>query len=51
MLKSRILNEAGETIHHAYFLNSGMASLLAITEEGQTIDIGMVATKTSLETT
>jgi CRP-like cAMP-binding protein len=40
--KSRILYEAGDTMQCAYFLNSGMASFLAITEKGQTIDIGMV---------
>lgn len=40
--RNRILYEAGDTMQYAYFLNSGMASFLAITEEGQTIDIGMV---------
>jgi CRP-like cAMP-binding protein len=40
--KNRILYEAGDEVHYAYFLNSGMASLLAITEEGFTIDLGAV---------
>jgi len=40
--RNRILYEAGEAINHAYFLNGGMASFLAITEDGQTIDICMV---------
>src|SRR5229473_1769687 len=40
--KNRILCEAGDTIHHGYFLNSGMASLLAITEDGRTIELGVV---------
>ena len=40
--KNRILLEAGDTIHHAYFLTSGMASLLAITEDGRTIELGVV---------
>src|SRR5882724_10616738 len=40
--RNRILHEAGDTIHHAYFLNSGMASVLAITEEGRTIELGVV---------
>lgn len=37
--RNRILYEAGDTIRHAYFLNTGMVSLLAITEDGQTVDI------------
>src|SRR5258708_17932659 len=40
--KNRILYEAGDSIHYAYFPNSGMASLLAITEDGSTIEIGTV---------
>src|SRR5713101_4218648 len=40
--RNRILYEAGDAIHYAYFPNSGMASLLAITEDGSTIEIGAV---------
>src|SRR6266851_4214508 len=40
--KNRILYEAGEGINYAYFRTSGMASLLAITEDGSTIEIGTV---------
>jgi CRP-like cAMP-binding protein len=40
--KNRILCESGETIRYAYFLTSGMVSLLAITEDGRTIEIGVV---------
>src|SRR5258708_22378254 len=40
--KNRILYEAGEAIQYAYFPNNGMASLLAITEDGSTIEIGTV---------
>jgi CRP-like cAMP-binding protein len=40
--KHRILHEAGDPIHHAYFLNSGVASLLAVTKNGETIEIGTV---------
>jgi len=43
--RNRILYEAGEAINHAYFLNGGMASFLAITEDGQTIDICMVGSE------
>ncbi len=34
--RNRILYEAGDAIHYAYFPSSGMASLLAITEDGCT---------------
>src|SRR6266849_1831107 len=40
--KNRILYEAGEGIQYAYFPNNGMASLLAITEDGSTIELGTV---------
>jgi CRP-like cAMP-binding protein len=43
--RNRILYEASDQIHHAYFLSGGMASLLAITEAGQTIDISMVGSE------
>ncbi len=37
--RNRILYEAGDEVRSAYFLNDGMVSLLAITEDGQTVDI------------
>ena len=40
--KNRILYEAGDDTRQAYFINSGMVSLLAITEDGRTIEIGTV---------
>jgi CRP-like cAMP-binding protein len=43
--RNRVLCEAGEALQYAYFLNSGMASFLAITEDGQTIDICMVGSE------
>jgi CRP-like cAMP-binding protein len=38
----RTLAEAGDPIRHAYFLNSGMGSLLALTQGGATVEIAMV---------
>jgi CRP-like cAMP-binding protein len=38
----RTLSEAGDLIRHAYFLNSGMGSLLALTQGGATVEIAMV---------
>ncbi|MGH9971676.1 MAG: Crp/Fnr family transcriptional regulator [Pyrinomonadaceae bacterium] len=40
--RHRILCEAGDPARHAYFLNNGMVSLLAVTEAGQTVEIGTV---------
>jgi CRP-like cAMP-binding protein len=40
--KNRILYEAGEGILCAYFPTHGMASLFAITEDGQTVDISVL---------
>ena len=40
--RNRILYEAGDETRYAYFPNSGVASLLAITEDGRTIEIGSV---------
>lgn len=40
--KNRIVYEVGDESHYGYFFNGGMTSLLAINEEGQTIEIGMV---------
>jgi CRP-like cAMP-binding protein len=43
--KNRILYEAGDTMAHSYFPNGGMASLLAINDDGQTIEIGTVGSE------
>jgi len=40
--KRRTLCEAGDPIRHAYFLNSGMGSLLGLTQGGATVEIAMV---------
>ncbi len=37
--RNRILYEVGDEVRSAYFLNDGLVSLLAITEDGQTVDI------------
>ena len=38
----RILYHSGDSISYAFFPNSGMCSLLATTEDGSTIEVGMV---------
>src|SRR5712692_6888105 len=43
--KNRILYEAGEGIHYAYFPTQGIASLFAITEDGSTLEIGTVGSE------
>lgn len=35
-----ILYQAGDTIRHVYFPNNGMVSLLSVTEQGQTVEVG-----------
>ena len=40
--KRRTLYEAGDLIQHAYFLNSGMGSLLGLTQGGASVEIAMV---------
>src|SRR6266542_3472576 len=37
--RNRILYEAGDEVGSAYFISQGMVSMLAITEDGQTVDI------------
>jgi CRP-like cAMP-binding protein len=43
--KNRILYEAGEGIHYAYFPSHGLASLFAITEDGSTLELGTVGSE------
>lgn len=38
----RILCEAGGGIRHVYFLKGGMASLLSLTEDGHSVEVGMI---------
>jgi CRP-like cAMP-binding protein len=37
-----ILNEAGDRISFAYFLNEGMTSLVVVTQDGQSVEVGLV---------
>jgi len=38
----KILYDVGDTVRHAYFPRGGMISLLSITEDGRTVEVGMV---------
>lgn len=38
----RVLYNAGDTIRHAFFLRSGMASLVSVTENGRAVEVGMI---------
>jgi CRP-like cAMP-binding protein len=40
--KGKTLYEIGERVTHAYFITSGMASLLSMTGEGETVQVAMV---------
>ena len=36
-----VLNEAGEQIKYAYFMNSGLASVLNVTHAGKSVEVGL----------
>jgi CRP-like cAMP-binding protein len=38
----RVLIEAGGTINHAYFVNSGMVSVVAALRDGATLEVGVI---------
>ena len=38
----QILHEAGETIKSGYFMNTGLASVLAVQPDGKTVEVGLV---------
>lgn len=38
----KILYDAGDVVRHAYFPKGGMVSLLSITEDGRTVEVGMI---------
>jgi len=40
-----VLYEPGDQVQQAYFLNSGVASLVSITEEGNVIEVGVVGSE------
>jgi CRP-like cAMP-binding protein len=40
--KGKVLYDMGDVMHHAYFPLSGMVSLLAMTHEGQTVEVAMI---------
>lgn len=42
--RKRILYEAGQSMKNAYFFRSGMASLLAVSDDGRTVQIAIVGT-------
>jgi CRP-like cAMP-binding protein len=42
LAQGKTLYGAGDTVLHAYFLLSGMISLVSITEDGKAIEVGMV---------
>src|ERR1700736_2555294 len=38
----RVLHEPNETLQSAYFLNSGLISLMIETREGKTVEVGII---------
>ena len=41
----KILYNAGDVVRHAYFPKGGMISLLSITEDGRTVEVGMIGSE------
>ena len=37
----KVLYEAGERIDHAYFMNNGVTSLVAVTKNGSSVEVGV----------
>jgi CRP-like cAMP-binding protein len=37
-----VLNEAGAPIQHVYFMNSGLASVLNVMEDGKSVEVGLM---------
>jgi CRP-like cAMP-binding protein len=42
LMQGKVLYNVGDTIQHVYFLKGGMASLLSLTEDGLSVEVGMV---------
>jgi CRP-like cAMP-binding protein len=38
----QVIHEAGESIKSGYFLNSGLASVLAVQPDGKTVEVGLI---------
>jgi len=43
--KGKVLYEVGDEVHHAYFVTSGMVSLLSATDDGATVEVAMVGSE------
>ncbi len=42
LAQGKVLYHAGDTVRHVYFLKGGMVSLLSLTEDGSSVEVGMV---------
>jgi CRP-like cAMP-binding protein len=40
-----VLNEAGEAISYAYFMNDGLASILSLMADGKSVEVGLTGTE------
>src|SRR5882757_3861954 len=38
----QVMHDAGETIKSGYFLNSGLASVLAVQPDGKSVEVGLI---------
>jgi CRP-like cAMP-binding protein len=45
LIKNSILYDTGEDVHDAYFVQSGVVSLVSITEDGENVEAGIVGSE------
>jgi CRP-like cAMP-binding protein len=45
LARGKVLWEVGDLVRHAFFLMGGMVSLLSVTEDGDTIEVGMIGSE------
>ncbi len=41
----QVIHEAGETMKSGYFVNSGLMSLLAVQQDGKTVEVGLIGSE------
>jgi len=44
-MPGHIIYQAGDTVRYVYFPNNGMVSLLSVTEQGQTVEVGFTGSE------
>lgn len=45
LVAGKVLYEPGDKVHHAYFIESGIVSLLSTTHDGRAVEVGMIGSE------